>query len=1107
MSARDALALLLLVLGPAVARPLEPAPGAEAGSRPDDPIALTVSGGVSLGAYEAGLSWGVIRFSAAARAGESPVSAFFRPRLAAVTGTSAGAVNALLSAALWCARPERAGDVDANLLLDAWVDLDFDDLLPRSAEAYGPADGLLAAAPLERIGARIRSELFGPGAAGYFRPGCRVPVGIAVTQAEPRQRDIAGLTTSTQRLVIPWRFEVAPGGEVTMHRQPLPASALQESVLDLDGIPGPGEAGPFRPEVVQEAVLASAAVPMAFAPRQLCAPAPPERDSRPDEAPGQDQAARAGRPTPCQDYVDGGVFDNAPMGLAVDLVEAAGGGSVLHPVVFFVVDPELRRLRPPSEGAEPAVPERFTLGRHLRLFGRLLATARSAELSRTILTHGWNRTTQRVLRDFAEVAAEMAEVAVTSLEVASPSAPQPPTARSPAPARTEVGRAEFGRALAACIDRLTREATHGVGGSETCPREVAAMSLAAPAPGNEPLPAGEVVRLADRLATLLRVAEATAPALRARALRAPQALEGRATLVAASLLFLADEVRHVSASGLPDEVLHRFRAAVLEPIRRSAGLTRETSLLLAGLLDAQLERLAAIAPAPVAAEARRARARLATLPEGALFDLDALQGTVAASADLLARGGWEPGALVGAWRGVLNVVETRRRFLGLAARLDGLRAEASALADGSDTERRLSAPSRFAPLAGSQLSGFAGFLDRPLRLYDFYAGVYEAAHGIAVALCTGDPPEAGDAAPVRLRGNPSELDLTAPSTQRCVGDALRRAVDVLGIRRSPRASRVVARLAGLELAAWLGRSTRAQLLRSGPAWSWLDELAAPVPAGDPVLATLDALTAGKVPCRPGDDEALCPAELGFGEFLAALSEHGYRAGSQGLRLAMRDQDVWWADTLDRLAGRALAVERSAVGGAPGPLSSTVISGLDAAELLARRVAARGPTPRLVIDPSTVPSARPAGQAAWRPLVARLIPYRLSLDVSRGGFALAWLEPELHLSRWLSVASTLEPLGYRASDGAWTSAAGVVVFGHAGGISFGAGPRWWADWDGASGLGVEARIATVQDRFALIVGMREPGRAGARGWFVNLSIADLNGLAYWLSPLGAGASGR
>ncbi|ACG74422.1 conserved hypothetical protein [Anaeromyxobacter sp. K] len=1090
--AASLVALGLAMLAPAPARAEGPAP-AEAGGRPDDLVAFTVSGGVSLGAYEAGLSWATVRYLTAVREGGTEVAALFRPRLAAVTGTSAGAVNALLAAATWCARPERAGDVDDNLFLSAWIDLDFDELLPRSALGYRPGDGLLSAAALERTGALIRSALFGPGAAGAFRPGCRVPVGIAVTQAEPRQRDVAGLTTSTQRLVIPWRLEVGSDGAVAVHRQALRPGELSDSVLELDGVPAPGVAAPFRPQVIEDALLASAAVPMAFAPRRLCAPATADADGE-------------GAPVRCHDYVDGGVFDNAPIGLAVDLVDAGGGGSVLHPVIFFLVDPELRRLRPPPDASAADAPEHFTLGRHLRLFGRLLATGRSAELSRTIGASGWNRTTQRVLREFAEVAAEFAELSATSAAAYAPARASPrPGAAGPAPA--SVSRAAFGRALSACIDRLAAAPVSRGGEPEPCTREVGGLSLAPPGPQDAPLPAAEVVRLADGLAALLREVATASPARRVAEVPDPEAFERRSTLVASSLLFLADEVQRVSASGLPEEVLHRFRAAVLEPIRRSDGLTRAASALLAALLDAQLERLAAVAPPGVAAEARRARARLATLPGDALLDLDALQGTVAASSALLARGEWEARAMTGAWRGVLGVLEARTRLLGLSSRVAALRVDAVALADRAATERRLVAPSRFAPLAGAQLSGFAGFLDRPLRRYDYYAGVYEAAHGIAVAECAGGAPEAGDAGPVRLRGSPADVDLTAPATQRCVGQALRRTVDVLGVRASPYASQVVARLAGLELAAWLGRSTRAQLLRQEESWSWLDELAPrPAPAGDPVLATLEALTDRRVPCRSGDTEALCPAELGFGEFLAALSAHGYRAGSEGLRLAMRDQDAWWADTLDRLAGRALAVERTAVGRDPGPLSGAMISAFGAAELLSRRQAERGPTPRLVLDPSTLPATAAPGQAAWRPLAARLVPYRLSLDVSRGGFALAWLEPELHLRPWLSIATTLEPVAFRAAHDTWSSAAGAVVLGHARGFSFGAGPQWWADWDGPSGLGIEARVAAVQDRFAVIVGARDPAaRPGPQGWFVALSVADMNGLAYWLSPLGAGPS--
>ncbi len=1071
---------LALALAPAAARSEGSSTGLS--ERPDDAVTLTVRGGVSLGAYEAGLTWGIVRFLKTARAAGRH-EMLLRPRLAAVSGASAGAVNAFLAAAVWCERLDRG--IDDNLLLGAWRDLDLDGFLPHAVGGYADGDGLLAAAPLDRTGRWLVEAIFGASASGRFVPGCRLPVGITVTPFEPIQRGVGGLTATTQRLVVPWLLLVGADGAVKVRRRPLPKGELAESVLDLAGIPLQGEATPFRPEVVMEALLASSAVPVAFAARRLCAVAPPG------------EAQRTGSPESCADYVDGGVFDNAPLGLAVDLVEGAEG-TVLHPITSFLVDPERRRLEPPPVQPERADRGHPTLGNQLRLFGSLLSSARSAELARAIRSRGWNRTTQRLLRDFASAAAEVAEIHATVAHLAAPPPPELDVEGPPEAPTTD--RAGFGRALSACLDRLTEDVARGSGSPHRCARDVPALRLADPAPGDQRLAPDEVVRLAERLAGLLRAAHegrVVRPDAGGAVAR-QRALETGTSLIATTLLVLADEVGRVAASGLPEAELLRFRDAVLQPVRRSAGVPRATNLLLAGLLAGELEQMERAAPPPVAAEARLARVRLAALPHGALFGLDLLSEVGAASSDAVAQGSWKPADSAAAWRSLITLVKARTRFAEVSARIAELRQQAMDLGDGAAPEHQLSVSSRFAPLAGSQLSGLAGFLDQPLRLHDYYVGVYEAAHAIAVAICTTDPPESGDALPARLPGDASELDLSAPSSQRCIGEAMRGAVEVLGVRSSPQGRQVVATLAGLELAASLGRSSRAQALRSAPAWAWLDELAAPR-AGDPVLATLAALTEARVPCHPGDDEPLCLPELSFDAFLAALRAHGYRPGSAGMALALRDAPVFWADTSERLAARALAVERRAVGSDPGPLSRMVIVALSAGELLSRRAAARGPTPRLLLDPSTIPGGPVEGQARWQRIVAHAIPYRLSLDVARGGFGLAWLEPELLLRRWLSLRSTLEPVGYRSGHG-WTSAAGALLVGHAGSLSLGAGPRWWIDWRGGSGLGVEARVFALQDRLAVGVGVREPG-ADRYGWLVTLSVADLNGLAFWLSPLG------
>src|SRR5438067_5307588 len=106
------LALVLSAFALLAAPALAAAPG---GDRVEDRFALTISGGVSLGAYEAGLNWALVRFMRLRELefkADDP-RAFLRsrgPELVAVTGASAGSINALLAAPLWC----EAGDAPRN---------------------------------------------------------------------------------------------------------------------------------------------------------------------------------------------------------------------------------------------------------------------------------------------------------------------------------------------------------------------------------------------------------------------------------------------------------------------------------------------------------------------------------------------------------------------------------------------------------------------------------------------------------------------------------------------------------------------------------------------------------------------------------------------------------------------------------------------------------------------------------------------------------------------------------------------------------------------------------------------------------------------------------
>src|SRR5216683_6040494 len=380
------------------------APASRAAS---EKLALTISGGVSLGNYEAGLTWTVVQYL---RTSSRDLE------LAAVTGASAGSLNALLAAALWCEDAAEARDAnpDSNLCHDAWTPVGIEDLLPEAASGYRADDALLTAAPLEAALERIRARLFERGGRRY-RPGCSVPLGFTVTRDVPEEREVSGLRARTQRFVVPLRFEVDAAGTARIMRLALPPDRDSASAQLLLAEPGPPGSGVGALQV-SEAVLASGAFPFAFRSRKLCQCAlqcPEEQTVRDGSCEGPDAAhpiAGLSCVPPRQicrhSYIDGGIFDSAPIGLAIDLAEMSGGRpNPFVPALYFVVDPDYRRFAP----EEPAHAGPGMAG-PVKLIANLIATARESELARAIRAERWQRTTQSTLAEAAALQAEVTAI-------------------------------------------------------------------------------------------------------------------------------------------------------------------------------------------------------------------------------------------------------------------------------------------------------------------------------------------------------------------------------------------------------------------------------------------------------------------------------------------------------------------------------------------------------------------------------------------------------------------------------------------------------------------------------------------------------------------------
>ena len=95
------------------------------------PYSLTISGGISLGVYEAGLNWVILEQLRKGRLeGDKMV------RLLAITGASAGAINTLIAALRYCEVKSAPSTVENNLFNKTWRTIGIEGLLPTDTNNY-----------------------------------------------------------------------------------------------------------------------------------------------------------------------------------------------------------------------------------------------------------------------------------------------------------------------------------------------------------------------------------------------------------------------------------------------------------------------------------------------------------------------------------------------------------------------------------------------------------------------------------------------------------------------------------------------------------------------------------------------------------------------------------------------------------------------------------------------------------------------------------------------------------------------------------------------------------------------------------------------------------
>ncbi|HMK74426.1 MAG TPA: hypothetical protein VK454_13855, partial [Myxococcaceae bacterium] len=727
-----------------------------------------------------------------------------------------------------------------------------------------------------------------------------------MTRVVPELRTVSGLQVQSQQTLVPLIFEVDGAGVPRLRRD----TGLRSSatVADTARLAEASDAsGPFiSPDGAIQALLASAAFPVAFGARPVCecrlVCGNGQREVTPEQCPGPVpgkplkgltcaaySAARGGQELKlCRsNFIDGGFLDNAPVGLAVEQAEAFAAPRTLRPLSVLLVDPGIRRPR----YEPPPAPERAVQGftDAVAMVNDLVTTAREQRLAEAIASRHWNLTTRALLRRTGLTLSAYAFF-VSRLEggPASPSAePLAPVWR---PASQE--RATLGRFLDRCLRRRAAlvgpqleacaAAVQGKGGSLLLLTDPEAR-----AQGSAPLSPEEVLRLAEAIPPFID------------SLASAEAVVGvsqRAAVAAGALGFLADELIPFAQAVGAEDTLSRMRAACLRSVSAVQPLSARVIEISRSGLSAALGQLAETSsPSGVAESATQALAALQASSTKQLFST-----TLLAPVQTALTGVPEASFSRASWAAALRVSllgELRPHIAALNDAALRLAQEAAEIQSNVRGQRRLLLASRFSPLAGEKLEHFAGFLDRPLRELDYYTGIYEALRGVAVLACAEQNPYLTTRPlPVLKPDGSGEIDPASVQTQRCLGAAMGASIEYLKILASPKAAPVVQTLARRELAASLGSSAEAERLATTPEWSWLGTPPDLHAAGSMGIA-LAVLLEPATPCSASAKEALCPVNLTFEQFLDGLRAAGYQAESKAMQAALADQGRWLSQTV------------------------------------------------------------------------------------------------------------------------------------------------------------------------------------------------------------------
>jgi len=254
---------------------------------------MVISGGVSLGAYEAGYNWAMINLMKQLSYNSDKV----KVNLKSISGASAGSINSLISAVYWCQDDDSVyNSVDKNLFYDTWVDIDYQDLIikdkhPSNHSTLFKRDSLNKKA--NSIVAHMRKKI--------YKRGCTVPLGVAVTKVNPITEVYNGIKIKNQSFGILLDI-YEKNRELRIKNSNIKTDLYTLKIPKVEK----------DMSYIKNILFASSAFPGAFKQVKL--------EYVYNSKPGVDY------------FIDGGTYNNVPLDLAIALSK--------NSKVFFFIDPD-----------------------------------------------------------------------------------------------------------------------------------------------------------------------------------------------------------------------------------------------------------------------------------------------------------------------------------------------------------------------------------------------------------------------------------------------------------------------------------------------------------------------------------------------------------------------------------------------------------------------------------------------------------------------------------------------------------------------------------------------------------------------------------------------